>query len=54
MSRFHTFFLLTAAMFIWGFQPILVKWLLTAWTPETIIATRWIVVGVLCLGYLKW
>lgn len=53
MSRFRTFFLLILSALIWGFQPILVKLLIQAWTPETVIAIRWSVAGLCCLLFLK-
>lgn len=37
----------------WGFQSTCIKWLTNEWNPVTITAVRYLVVGILLLGYRK-
>lgn len=40
-----TYFLLAATVIIWGIQPLCIKWLIEAWTPVTITAMRYYLIG---------
>lgn len=40
-----TYLLLTLTTIIWGIQPLCIKWLVTAWTPVTITAMRYFLIG---------
>ena len=43
-ARF-TYVLLTVTVIIWGIQPMCIKWLVGAWTPVTITAMRYYLIG---------
>ena len=40
-----TYFLLAATVIIWGIQPLCIKWLVEVWTPVTITAMRYYLIG---------
>ena len=41
----QTYFLLIATTVIWGVQPLCIKWVLAAWSPVTITAMRYLLIG---------
>jgi drug/metabolite transporter (DMT)-like permease len=51
LSNSVTYALLTLIGIIWGFQPITLKFLLPYWSPATITAFRYLVVGLVLLLY---
>lgn len=44
-----TYFLLAATTIIWGIQPLCIKWLVAVWSPVTITASRYFIVGPILL-----
>ena len=44
-ARRNTYLLLVLTTIIWGIQPLCIKWLITAWSPVTITAMRYILIG---------
>ena len=40
-----TYFLLAVTVIIWGIQPLCIKWLVGVWTPVTITAMRYYLIG---------
>lgn len=45
------FWLLFLAAAVWGFQPVLLKFLLSEWSPVTITAVRMLFFGVILIAY---
>lgn len=41
-----TYLLLILTTVIWGIQPLCIKWVVTAWTPVTITAVRYYIIGI--------
>lgn len=51
MNTLHkTYAMLIGATFIWGIQPLCIKWLAAAWTPVTITTMRYFLIGAFLLG----
>lgn len=48
-TRRTTYLLLVLTTFIWGVQPLCIKWLLAAWSPVTITAMRYYLIGTVLL-----
>ena len=44
-ERRRTYALLILTTVIWGIQPLCIKWLVTAWSPVTITAMRYFIIG---------
>ena len=40
-----TYALLAVTVIIWGIQPLCIKWLVAVWTPVTITAMRYYLIG---------
>ena len=49
-TRRKTYLLLVLTTFIWGIQPLCIKWLLVSWSPVTITAMRYYFIGSLLLA----
>lgn len=45
-----TYAILIATTFIWGIQPLCIKWLVAAWSPVTITTMRYVLIGAFLLG----
>lgn len=50
-----TYAVLIATTFIWGIQPLCIKWLVAAWSPVTITTMRYVLIGafLLCLSLVR-
>lgn len=48
-----TYILLIFTTIIWGIQPLCIKWLTAAWSPVTITAMRYYIIGTVLI-YLAW
>lgn len=46
----RTYAILIATTFIWGIQPLCIKWLVAAWSPVTITTMRYVLIGAFLLG----
>lgn len=49
-TRRKTYFLLAATTIIWGIQPLCIKWLVGVWSPVTITAMRYYLIGTTLLA----
>ena len=49
----QTYFLLIATTVIWGVQPLCIKWVLAAWSPVTITAMRYLLIGSILLAMVR-
>ncbi|MGO5486644.1 DMT family transporter [Selenomonas montiformis] len=49
-TKRKTYFLLAATTIIWGIQPLCIKWLVTTWSPVTITAMRYYLIGTTLLA----
>lgn len=49
-TKQKTYAILIATTFIWGIQPLCIKWLVTAWSPVTITTMRYLLIGTFLLG----
>ena len=52
-SRKRTYLLLILTTVIWGIQPLCIKWLIAAWSPVTITAMRYYIIGaaLICIAW---
>lgn len=49
-TKRKTYFLLAATTIIWGIQPLCIKWLVAVWSPVTITAMRYYLIGTTLLA----
>ncbi len=50
VTKRKTYFLLAATTIIWGIQPLCIKWLVAVWSPVTITAMRYYLIGMTLLA----
>ncbi len=49
-SKERTYLLLILTTIIWGIQPLCIKWLIAEWSPVTITAMRYYIIGIVLIG----